>query len=82
MFKGISSFFQKIFLLMIRFYQVAISPHLGKNCRFIPTCSQYAYIAITRFGVIKGTYLAVRRLLKCHPFHAGGYDPVPEKKKN
>ena len=77
----VSLFFQKIFLLMIRFYQAAISPHLGKNCRFTPTCSQYAYIAITRFGPIKGTYLAIKRLLKCHPFHAGGYDPVPEKKE-
>ena len=78
----VSLFFQKLFLLMIRFYQAAISPHLGKNCRFTPTCSQYAYIAITRFGPIKGTYLAIKRLLKCHPFHAGGYDPVPEKKEN
>ncbi|MBQ7084658.1 MAG: membrane protein insertion efficiency factor YidD [Anaerotignum sp.] len=77
----ISLLFQKLFLLLIRFYQVTISPHLGRNCRFIPTCSQYAYIAITRFGVIKGTYLAVRRLLKCHPFHEGGFDPVPEKKE-
>ena len=72
---------KKLFLLLIRFYQVAISPHLGKNCRIVPTCSQYAMIAITRFGVIKGTYLAVRRLLKCHPFHEGGFDPVPEKKE-
>ena len=72
---------KKLFLLLIRFYQVAISPHLGKNCRFVPTCSQYAMIAITRFGVIKGTYLAVRRLLKCHPFPEGGFDPVPEKKE-
>ena len=77
----VSLFFQKLFLLMIRFYQAAISPHLGKNCRFTPTCSQYAHIAITRFGPIKGTYLAIKRLLKCHPFHAGGYDPVPEKKE-
>lgn len=72
---------QKLLLLLIRFYQLAISPHFSRHCRFTPTCSQYAYIAITRFGVIKGTYLAVRRLLKCHPFHAGGYDPVPEKKE-
>lgn len=72
---------KKFLLLLIRFYQVAISPHLGKNCRFVPTCSQYAYIAITRFGAIKGTYLTMRRLLKCHPFHAGGFDPVPEKKE-
>lgn len=77
----ISRFFQAFFLLMIRFYQAAISPHLGKNCRFTPTCSQYAYIAITRFGPIKGTYLSIRRLFKCHPFHAGGYDPVPERKE-
>ena len=81
MFDTISRLFQKLFLLLIRFYQVAISPHLGKNCRFVPTCSQYATIAITRFGVIKGTYLAVRRILKCHPFHEGGFDPVPEKKE-
>ena len=81
MFDTISRLFQKLFLLLIRFYQVAISPHLGKNCRFVPTCSQYATIAITRFGVIKGTYLTVRRLLKCHPFHEGGFDPVPEKKE-
>ena len=72
---------KKFLLLLIRFYQVAISPHLGRNCRFVPTCSQYAYIAITRFGAIKGTYLTMRRLLKCHPFHAGGFDPVPEKKE-
>ena len=73
--------FKKLFLLLIRFYQVAISPHFKPCCRFTPTCSQYAYLAITRFGAIKGTYLAIRRILKCHPFHAGGYDPVPEKKE-
>ncbi|MCI5678621.1 membrane protein insertion efficiency factor YidD [Anaerotignum sp.] len=73
--------FKKLFLLLIRFYQAAISPHFRPCCRFTPTCSQYAYIAISRHGAIKGTYLAVRRLLKCHPFHEGGYDPVPEKKK-
>lgn len=69
--------FKKILLLLIRFYQVGISPFLGAHCRFRPTCSQYAIIAINRYGVMKGTYLAVRRLLKCHPFHKGGYDPVP-----
>lgn len=68
---------KKIFLLLIRFYQVGISPLIGPRCRFQPTCSQYAIIAINRYGVVKGTYLAVRRLLKCHPFHKGGYDPVP-----
>lgn len=65
------------FLLLIRFYQVGISPFMGAHCRFRPTCSQYAIIAINRYGLVKGTYLAVRRLLKCHPFHKGGYDPVP-----
>ncbi len=68
---------KKIFLLLIRFYQVGISPLIGPRCRFQPTCSQYAIIAINRYGVVRGTYLAVRRLLKCHPFHKGGYDPVP-----
>lgn len=68
---------KKIFLGLIRFYQVGISPLIGAHCRFTPTCSQYAYIAISRYGVFKGTYLAVRRILKCHPFHDGGYDPVP-----
>ncbi len=68
---------KKIFLWLIRFYQVGISPLIGPHCRFTPTCSQYAYIAISRYGIFKGTYLAVRRLLKCHPFHEGGYDPVP-----
>ncbi|WP_442870842.1 membrane protein insertion efficiency factor YidD [Anaerotignum sp.] len=68
---------KKFFLFLIRFYQVGISPLIGPHCRFTPTCSQYAYIAICRYGIFKGTYLAVRRILKCHPFHEGGYDPVP-----
>lgn len=68
---------KKILLLLIRFYRAGISPLLGPHCRFQPTCSQYAIIAISRYGAVKGTYLAVRRLLKCHPFHKGGYDPVP-----
>ena len=68
---------KKFLLLLIRFYQVAISPHLGKNCRFVPTCSQYALEAITKYGALKGTYLAVRRILRCHPWGGSGYDPVP-----
>ena len=71
---------KKLFLIFIKFYQVAISPYIGPHCRFMPTCSEYAYIAINRFGILKGSYLAIRRILKCHPFHKGGYDPVPEKK--
>lgn len=61
----------------IRGYQLAVSPLLGPRCRFYPSCSQYALEALERFGVLRGTYLAARRLLRCHPFHPGGYDPVP-----
>lgn len=76
----ISDTLQKLCLISIKFYQMAISPYIGAHCRFIPTCSEYAYISIYRFGVLKGVYLSIRRILKCHPFHKGGYDPVPEKK--
>lgn len=72
---------KKIILLLIKFYQKYISIFLGKNCRFIPTCSAYTYEAVERFGVIKGVYLGIKRILKCHPWHPGGFDPVPEKKK-
>jgi uncharacterized protein len=62
---------------LIRGYRLLISPLLGQNCRFQPTCSQYAIEAIDRFGLWRGSGLAVRRILRCHPFHPGGYDPVP-----
>ena len=61
----------------IRFYQRRISPLLGARCIYTPTCSQYALEAIGRYGALRGTALAVRRILRCHPLHAGGYDPVP-----
>lgn len=61
----------------IRFYRRNISPLFPPCCRFVPTCSQYALEAVEKYGAIKGGYLAVRRILKCHPFHPGGYDPVP-----
>ncbi len=64
---------------MIRFYQMCISPMLGPHCRFSPTCSQYALEAINTHGTVKGVYLAIKRISKCHPFHSGGHDPVPEK---
>ncbi len=66
------------FLLLIRFYQFFISPWLGKNCRYNPTCSDYAKEALLTYGVIKGLYLATRRILRCHPFSKSEYyDPVP-----
>lgn len=68
---------KRIALGLIRFYQRYISPVLPDSCIYIPTCSQYAVEAIQKYGVFKGCWLAFRRILRCHPFHAGGYDPVP-----
>ena len=67
---------QTILLALIKLYRFLISPWVGQHCRFYPTCSSYALTAIERFGAAKGSYLAARRLLKCHPLHPGGYDPV------
>jgi putative membrane protein insertion efficiency factor len=71
-------------IALIKFYRYFISPLLGSNCRFYPSCSRYSQEALTRHGAVIGSYLTLRRLLKCHPFHEGGIDPVPEKfgKKN
>lgn len=66
-----------LLLVPIRFYQIAISPLLGPSCRFTPTCSEYARQAIVKHGPFKGLWLAVRRLLRCHPWGGSGYDPVP-----
>ncbi len=68
---------KKLFLWLIRFYRREISPHTPPSCRFSPTCSEYAAEAIEKYGAAKGGWLALRRILKCHPFHHGGYDPVP-----
>ena len=64
-------------IALIRLYQWTISPLLGRNCRFHPSCSQYALEAIERFGILRGSWLAVTRIGRCHPWHPGGYDPVP-----
>ncbi len=68
---------KKVTLWLLRFYQRSISPYFPPSCRFAPTCSQYTYEAIERYGLIKGGWLGLKRLLRCHPFHPGGYDPVP-----
>ena len=65
---------------IIKFYQKAISPLTPPSCRFHPTCSNYGLEAIETHGALKGSWLAIRRISKCHPFHEGGYDPVPDKK--
>jgi putative membrane protein insertion efficiency factor len=65
-------------LVLIYLYQHTFSIFFGPCCRFTPSCSAYASLSIQRFGVMEGTWLTLRRLVKCHPFHPGGYDPVPE----
>lgn len=66
-----------VFLALIKFYQIAISPLIAPRCRYIPTCSQYSLEAIQSFGAIKGSYLAINRICRCHPWGGVGYDPIP-----
>jgi putative membrane protein insertion efficiency factor len=71
---------KRVLLALIRFYKGAISPYLGRCCRFTPTCSEYAAEAIARYGALKGLGMAVWRVLRCNPFCKGGYDPVPYRR--
>lgn len=73
---------KRLLIIAIDFYKSYISPYLPSQCRFYPTCSQYAKQAIALHGARKGTFLFLKRIIKCHPFHSGGYDPVPKKDIN
>lgn len=69
---------KKVLIRLIKLYRKYISPLKGRGtCIYVPTCSQYAIEALEKYGVVKGSYLAAKRILRCHPFHKGGYDPVP-----
>lgn len=67
----------RILLLLVKAYQFMISPMLGPSCRHTPTCSEYAVQALTKYGAIKGLWLSIKRVGRCHPWHDGGYDPLP-----
>ncbi len=69
-------FFQTLSIALIRAYRIFLSPILPRSCRFYPTCSEYTLIAIRQYGAARGILLGIRRLMRCHPFHPGGYDPV------
>lgn len=75
--KGFKKLLILPFIVLIRFYQYCISPYTPASCRYTPTCSQYALIALRKHGIIRGGYLTVKRLLSCHPWGGSGYDPVP-----
>ncbi len=71
--------FVKVIVLIVRFYQSVFSPVLGRNCRFYPSCSNYFIEAVERFGPLPGSILFLKRIIRCHPFNQGGYDPLPER---
>ena len=69
---------RQILIALIKLYRYVISPYLAPSCRFTPTCSSYAIEAVSRHGVFRGSWLAIKRIGRCHPWHSAGYDPVPE----
>lgn len=73
---------QYLIILLLKGYRYFISPFLGRHCRFYPTCSSYAEQALREHGIFIGSYLTLRRILRCHPWHSGGFDPVPKKHKH
>jgi len=77
---GTNTKMQKFVTRLIRAYRNFLSPFLGQHCRYEPSCSRYAEEAVRQFGILGGGWLAIRRILRCHPWHAGGFDPVPENK--
>jgi len=66
-----------LLIALVRFYQYAISPWLGRRCRYFPSCSEYAVEAVRKYGALRGGWLGAKRVCRCHPWHPGGYDPVP-----
>ena len=75
------SILTKIFIKLIQIYKILISPFLGYNCRYLPTCSDYSIEALKKFGLIKGITLILKRILKCHPWGGGGFDPIKKQMK-
>ncbi|MBK5283018.1 MAG: membrane protein insertion efficiency factor YidD [Nitrospiraceae bacterium] len=71
-----------VLILCIRGYQQVISPYLPPSCRYLPTCSQYAVDALREYGALEGSWLAIKRISRCHPFHSGGFDPIPERQSS
>ncbi|MDP6126481.1 MAG: membrane protein insertion efficiency factor YidD [Candidatus Latescibacteria bacterium] len=74
---SLARFPRRLLIVAIELYRLALSPLLGPSCRFAPSCSEYAIEAVSRHGVISGSFMAVKRVAKCHPWHLGGHDPVP-----